>query len=465
LVNSCSTFDDLGYDVTCSAVNISILSAAAQNLKSLTGRLRQLPVSAYVNPAAVSDSVLSFPLSSYDLPGMLDFIGAGLPEPEKGMVLDASRQFKNSVMAQAIVGDENQKANGLAAWYPIGKYNFEGGIDLYSNLQWSGLSGWDKLLYHLIFQQDSTAPVPQNVTLAQGTGGLWKLAWENGYEPSGIESYQIRRSQNLTTTFSDQGGNADSSNWVKTGFTIASGDDGDTAYYSIGGQMTSKNAIQFDSSGNVGFTAEGIWGSLILESSADTSLEWDTLGFWNFYGEGPPKYCSAKVKTAQARIRISWNTSHSGWVYIDGIKVCHPDATKEIEEVNSSFPFYILSNHPGTDGFYQIRSVDSLQNQSSWSDAVFYLSESGVARVWPNPFKDKVFILFSSSTERLQEVKIFNILGQFIDRMSLQKKAINGRIAEYLYYWDPKSSIAGGIYIAQLNSDTGVRAVKMILIR
>jgi len=469
LVNSCSIFNDLGYQATCSAVNIGILSAASQSLKSLTGRLRQLPISVYVNTGAISDSVLSFPpFASYDLPGMLDFIGARLPEPEKIMVLTASRQFKNSVMVQFIAGNDYQKANGLAAWYPNGKYNFEGGIDLYSNLKWSGLSGWDKLLYHLIFQQDSTAPVPQKINLIQGSDGVRRLTWEPGYEPSGIESYQIRHSQNLITTFSDQAGTIDSSGWIKTGFTITVGDSRDTAYYSIGGQMTGKNAIQFDSSGNIGFTAEGIWGSLILESSADTFLEWDTLGIWNYYGEDQKKYCSSKIKSTAATIRISWNpfsSSLPSWVYIDDIKVSHPDASKEIETVNTSLLSHNLSNRPGSAGFYQARTVDSLQNQSSWSDAVFYRPESGFARVWPNPFKDKIFLLFSSSTGRSQDIKIFNILGQYVDKMTLKKREINGGTAENLFYWKPKASIAEGIYIAQLNSDTGVRAVKMILIR
>ncbi len=467
LVNSCNIFNDLGYQTTCSAVNIGILSAATQNLKSLTGRLRELPVSDYVNPAEVSDSVLSFPpFASYDLPQALDFIGKRIPDPEKTLVLDAGQQFKNSVMAQAITGNDNQKASGLAAWYPNGKYNFESGIDLYANLKWSGLSGWDKLLYQLIFQKDSTAPVPQNINLVQGPGGFRKLTWENGYDPSGIELYQIRHSQDLITDFIDRGGISDTSNWEKTGFVIVPKAGGDTAYYSIGGQMTGKNVIQFDSSGNIGFSAEGIWGSIVLESCVDTIVGWDTLGTWNFYREGFPKYCSAKVKTAQARIRISWNPFSGGyWVYIDDVKVCHPESTKGIETVSSLLPFYILSSQPGTEGFYQIRSVDSLLNQSSWSDVRFYQPAAGFIRAWPNPFKDKIFLLFSLPTGSMQKVKIFNVLGQFIDQMSVQKKTVNGGTTEILYYWEPKASMAAGIYIAQVNSDMGLRAIKLTLVR
>jgi len=255
------------------------------------------------------------------------------------------------------------------------------------------------------------------------------------------------------------------------GFTIASKNGGDTAYYSnsLDGQMTGKNAILFDSSGNIGFTAEGTengGGALILESSNDTTAGWDTLGVWNYFREPHQRYCSAKAKSASALVRFSWKPFSGGYgVYIDDIKVCHPDVTKEIETVNSLWPFYNLNSQPGSAGFYQARTVDSLQNQSSWSEAVFYRPEPGFVKAWPNPFKGKIFLLFSSSTGKMQEVKIFNILGQFVDRMSLRKKAINDGTTENLYYWEPKASIAEGIYIAQLNSDMGVRSVKMILIR
>jgi len=467
LVNSCNIYEDLGAQTTCSAVDIAILSQAAQNLKSLVDSIRKIPAAALVSPDVISDSSLNFPpVSSYDLPGMLGFIGTRLPEPEKTRVLSASQQFKNSVLKQTVTGEWYKKSNGLAVWYPIGKYNFESGIDLYSSLNWSDLSGWDKILHRLIFQQDSSAPVPQKIKLFQESGGVLKLNWESGYEPSGIKAYQIRHSQNLTTTFLDQGGNTDSSNWDKVGFTITLRDDGATTYFSIGGQMTSRNSIQFDSSGNIGFGAEGIWGSIILESCSDTAIGWDTLGTWNFYREGPPKYCSAKVKTTQARIRISWIPVSGGYgVYIDDIKVCHPDSTKEIKEVNPSSLFYILNSQPGTEGFYQIRSIDSLLNQSSWSDVRFYQPAAGFVRTWPNPLKDKIFLLFSSSNERMQEVKIFNILGQFIDEMSLQQKKTTGGTSEYLYYWVPKESQSSGVYIARLSSGQSIRSVKMILIR
>ena len=467
LVNSCNAFNDAGYQTTCSAVNIRMLSASAQDLRSLTGRLLQLPVSAYVDSNGIPGSVLSFPpYDSYDLPLALDYLGNRIPDPEKTLVLAASQKFRNSVLAQSISGSTYQPAQGLAVWHPDGKMNLESGTDPYHNLQWSGLSGWDKILYQLIFRQDSTAPVPQKVNLAQAAGGLGNLTWENGYDPSGIEICQIRHCQNLITDFYDRGGRSDSSNWHKNGFTIIPRANGDTAYFSIGGQMTSKNVIQFDSTGNIGFSAGGILGSIILESSSDTIAGWDTLGAWNLFGDSREKYYSAKVKSTAALIRFSWKPFSAGYgVYLDEIKVCHPDAAKEIETVTVSQPYYILGGQPGSAGYYQIRSVDSLQNQSSWSEARFYRPADGSLRSWPNPFKDKIFLLFSSSTERKQEVKIFNILGQYIDRMSLQTKAINGKTVENLYYWEPQASITDGIYIAQLNSDTGVRTIKMILIR
>jgi hypothetical protein len=467
LVNSCSVFTNLGYQVTCSAVDIDILSTAAQNLKSLIGRLRQLPVSAYVSPAAVSDSILGFtPYDSYDLSQALDYIGNRVPDPEKTLVLDASLQFRNSILAQSIIGSQYQSAQGLAVWYPDGRMNFESGIESYPGLNWSGLSGWDKLLYQLIFQQDSTAPVPQNIYLAQEAGGVRKLTWENDYDPSGIEMYQVRHCQNLITDFIDRGGRADSSNWEKAGFTIIPRADGDTAYYSIGGKMTGKNKIPFDSSGSIGFSAEGILGSIVLESSGDTASGWDTLGVWNRFGDSSKKFYSAKVKSTTALVRFSWKPFSGGyWVFIDNIKVCHPDPTKEIETVNTSLLFYNLTSQPGAAGFYQIRTIDSLQNQSSWSDGRFYYPVAGDIRAWPNPFKDKVSLFYSSSTGRMQDVKVFNILGQYIDKMSVEKKEINGGMTEIIYYWEPKESLAEGMYFAQINSDMGVRVVKMILIR
>lgn len=466
LVNSCSSYDDLGYQVTCSAVDINRLSAASKNLMSLAGRLKQLPISTYIRPTAIPDSALCF-LSgySYDLPLVLDFIGNRIPDPGKTLILDVSQQFKSSVLSQAIAGNDYQKASGLAVWYPNGKNNFESGIEAYRNLKWSGLSGWDKILYQLIFKQDSIAPVPQNVKLAQTNEGVWGVTWEIVYEPSGIERYQIRHSQALTTDFIDRGGSADSSNWIKTGFVIIPKDDGDTAYYSINGQMTSKKTIQFDSSGNIGFEAEGINGSLVLESSSDSNTGWDTLGIWNYFGEAQKRYCSAKVKSAAARVKITWNPNSSSWAYIDDIKVCHPDAAKEIVTVESYLPFYSLSSQSSTSGFYQIMSVDSMQNKSSWSEAIFYQPALSVIKAWPNPFKDKVCISFSSSTVKTQEVKIFNILGQYIDKMVLRKKETNGEMAENLFSWEPQTAIATGVYFAQMTSDSGVRAIKMILIR
>ncbi|MBI4727145.1 T9SS type A sorting domain-containing protein [candidate division TA06 bacterium] len=466
LVNSCSTFDDLGYQATCSAVDINSLSAAAQNLKPITGHLRQLPVSACVCSSAVTDSVLSFlPWYSYDLPLALDFIGNRIPDPEKTLVLDISRQFKNSVLAQFIAGDDYQKANGLAAWYPNGKYNFESGIEAYRNLKWSGLSGWDKILYQLIFQQDSTAPVPQQISLDKESEGVWKLSWDPGYEPSGIETYQIRHSQGLVTDFLDQSGSADSANWIKTGFAIVSRGAGDTAYYSIGGQMTIRDAFQCDSTGNIGLTAEGLWGSLVLESSPDTLLGWDTLGVWNFYGPGELKYCSAKVKTSLSRIRLNWKPFSSGWVYIDDIKVCHPDPAKSTQIISSPSPVHKLLRQPDGAGYYQVRAIDSLNNISSWSEAVFYRLESGFATAWPNPFKSEIMLAFSTGVGQSGEVKIYNVLGQYIDKMSLRQKKTNGDTAEYLYHWAPKTSLSNGIYLARISSGLDARTVKMILIR
>jgi hypothetical protein len=467
LVNSCGLYGNLGYQATCSAVDIGALSLAAQNLRSITGRLLQLPVSAYVGPGAISDSVLNFPpYSSYDLPLALDFLSRRIPDPEKTSVSEAGRQFKEAILAQSITGSQYQPAQGLAAWYPDGRMNFEIGIESYHNLNWSGLSGWDKLLYHLIFGRDSTAPVPQNISLAVSAGGQGKLSWENGYDPSGIKFCQVRHCRGLVTAFNDRGGASDSSNWNKTGFISVPGASGDTAYYSIGGQMTGKNAIQFDSSGNIGFNAKGIWGSIVLESSGDTAAGWDTLGAWNRFGDSTEKYYSAKVKNQTALVRFSWKPFSGGyWVCLDDIKVCRPDTTQEVETISVSPQFYDLTGQPGAAGFYQVRSVDSLQNKSPWSDSRYYLPATFSTRTWPNPFKDKIFLFHSSSTERLQEVKIYNILGQYIDKMSPGKRENLGGTEESLYYWEPKASTANGLYIALLNSDQGFRAVKMILIR
>lgn len=466
LATACNVFNELGYTTTCSAVDIDILSDATQNLRTLTGRLRQLPISDYVNPGEVSDSVLSFPpFASYDLPLMLDFIGRRSPEPERALTLETGRQFRNSILAQSITGSQYHSAQGLAVWYDSTDINFESGIESYHNLKWSGLSGWDKLLYQLIFQLDTSAAVPQDISLAGDAGGVYKLKWETGYDPAGVERYQIRHSQNMIIDFNDQGGSADSSNWDKAGFTIIPKTDGDTAYYSIGGQMTGKNAIQFDSSGNIGFTAEGINGSVTIESNSDSNSSWDTLGIWNYFGGAKKKYCSAKIKSTTATIRIGWNTSLAGWVYIDDIKVCHPDASRQIETIDSPNSFYNLSRVPGAAGFYQVRSVDSLQNQSSWSEARTYQPVPEFIRIWPNPFKDKISLLFFSSTERIQEVKIFNILGQYVDRMSMQKRTINGVMTESLYSWTPPTSMTDGVYIAQLKSDKSIRAVRIVMIR
>lgn len=469
LVRSCDIYEEMGYQVTCSAVNINSLSAATHNLKSVTDRLNQLPISAFISPTAIPDSVLSF-LSwfSYDLPLALDFIGNRVPDPEKTLVLDASRQFKNSVLVQSIAGDDYQTANGLAVWYPKEKNNFEKGIESYRNLKWSVLSGWDKLLYRQIYQQDLTAPIPQNVNLVQEYGGFGKLTWEGGYDPAGIERYQIRHSQQMIVDFNDRAGVSDSANWDKTGFRLINAGNGDTAYYSnsLDGQMTGKNAIQFDSSGNIGFYAKGIWGSIVLESSGDTTVGWDTLGIWNRFGDSSEYYYSAKVKSEAAFVRFIWNPFAGGnWVYIDNIKVCHPDIKAEIKIINTCLPFYNLNCQPGAAGFYQIRSVDSIQNQSPWSVACFYFHVNGSIKTWPNPFKDKVFVYCSSLTDWPQEVKIYNILGQFIDRMSMQDKTSNEGSTEKLYYWEPKAAVTNGIYIARVNSDIGVRAVKMILMR
>jgi hypothetical protein len=467
-VNACSLFNGQGYQTTCSAIDVSALSSAAQNLKSLTGRLRQLPVSNYLNPSAVSDSVLSFPpYSSYDLPLTLDLIGSGLPDPEKSLVLDAARRFRGSVLAQAITGSQYRSAQGLAVWYPYGRINFESGINTYRKLNWSGLSGWDRIAYQLIFQTDSTAPIPQNVSLDHKAGGLGNLTWENGYEPSGIDGYQIRHSQNLVTDFYDRGGRADSANWTMDGFTILPRANGDTAYYSsIGGRITGRKAMTFDSSGSIGFNAEGFMGALVLESSGDTANGWDTLGVWNCFSDSSEKYYSAQTNAGTESVRFSWRPFSGGYrVFIDDIRACHPDTAGTVEIIRSTIPAYSLGSQPGAAGFYQVRSVDSLNNQSSWSDARHYQPDAGLIRTWPNPFKDKVSLLFSSSTERIQEVNIYNILGQFIDRMSLGKRAINGETAENLYYWKPKTAMAEGIYFARLKTDAGIRAVKMILIR
>ncbi|MDO9391940.1 MAG: clostripain-related cysteine peptidase [bacterium] len=470
LVNSCSVYDNLGYQVTCSAVDIKRLSAASQNLKSLAGPLKRLPVSAFISSSAIPDSAVPDSVScffswySYDLSTMLDFIGNRIPDPEKTLVLDASRQFKNSVLIQSISGNDYQNASGVAAWYPKGKNNFESGIESYNNLKWTGLSGWDKILDQLIFQKDITAPVPQKVKMNQTAMG-GRLAWETGYEPSGIELYQVRHSKALIIDFFDQAGTSDTSNWTRTGFVIIPKADGDTAYYSISGQMTSKKAIQFDSSGNIGFDTEGINGFVVLESSSDSSTGWDTLGIWNYFGEAQNKYCSSKIKNTTANIRISWNTSHSGWLYIDDIKVCHPDFDKTVKINNTFVPSFTLSSLSGLNGFYQIRVIDSLKNISSWSKETFYRSDTDILRAWPNPFKRNIYISFLPSKESVTEVKIFNILGQYVDRMSLLEKGNNNGKEERLYLWEPKVSIAEGVYIARLDSNTGIRLVKMIFIR
>lgn len=466
LVNSCGSFG-AGYQTTCSAVDITSLSLSAQSLKLLAAPFRLLPIGAILDPVAVSDSVLSFPpWDSYDLAEVLDFMGTRLPEPERTGFLEAGRQLKKSVLARVTVGDQYQKAAGLAVWYPGGKYSFEGGIELYRRMRWSGLSGWDRVLQHLIFQKDSLAEVPQKTNLSRGPGDTWHLAWEPGYEPSGIASYQVRHSQSLITDFSDHGGSADSVNWIKEGFTISPRDDGDTAYYSIGGEMTLKDKVRFDASGNIGFWADGSWGSLILEFSSDTTAGWDTLGTWNWYRNSGKKYCSAKTKNITACIRFSWKPFSGGYrVFIDDIKACHPDTGSKVEVFETVVPFHTLNTQPGSQGFYQVRTIDSLQNASPWGKDVYHYQDAGCIRPWPNPFTKKVFLLFSAPATARPDVKVYNILGQYIDRIPLQKMEMNGGEAEYLFCWEPRAALAGGVYFARVNSGRSGRTIKMILIR
>lgn len=467
LVKSCGVYDSLGYQVTCSAVDICSLSAAAKGLMSLTGTLRQLPVSSYISAAAIQDSVLCFPpFASYDLCRTLDRIGGSIPDPENKMVLNASQKFRDCILAQSVSGSQYQSAQGLAVWFPTGRTNFQSQIESYHNLAWSGVSGWDKILYQLLCQNDSYAAAPQNIRVDANAQGIRQLKWESGYDPSGIDHYEIRHCQGLIIDFNDQGRNSDSANWDKTGFTIAPKADGDTSYYSIGGQMTIKTPILFDATGNIGFFAEGIWGIVILEYCSDPFTGWETLGTWDMFGVSRQYYCSAKVESESALIRFSWEPfSWGSWVYLDDIKVCHPDSEKAMEATDVSEDFYTLSNHPGAIGFYQIRSVDSLQNISAWSKDVYYQPPVDVFHAWPNPFKKKIYLSVSSLNETIREVKVFNILGQFVDRMKLQKGMLSGGISENLYCWEPEPKIVEGVYIAQLSSNKGSRAVKMILIR
>lgn len=466
LVRSCGGFD-AGYQVTCSAVDIEALARSARTLKNLVSQFRVLPSSDLPVLASITDSVLSFPpYVSYDLAEMLGFIGSRVPATVGARLEESGRLVKESVLAQSVTGSQYQKANGVAVWQPGGTHNFESGIDLYRRMQWSGSSGWDRILHHLAYQSDKVSAVPQNMKLEEGASESRRLCWEPGYEPSGIEKFQVRRSQNLVTSFSDQGGAGDSANWTKTGFTIVLESDGDTAYYSIGGQMTLRVKIPMDSSGNLGFWADGWWGSVIVESGSDTAGTWDTLGSWNYYGNAGKRYCSACIGNDQAYLRFSWRPFSAGYrVFIDDIRICFPEAGKKTEIFETIHPYYDLSVLSGGEGFYQVRTTDSLGNTGPWSQSIYVAATENRIKAWPNPFTKKIFLRFSTPAPANGEVKIYNILGQYIDRMSLQQQAIIGSQTEYMYRWEPKAYLAEGVYFAKVISGRNTGTVRLILIR
>jgi len=471
IVNACSMAYDGTTEIAFSAVDVERLSSWAEackrwindNASTITGI-----------PPAIIDSVQAFPLfDACDAISIFDKFGTYINGPAKTEWLLLRDSLQKCVITNYGSSFTYQNASGLSVWFPGNEYGFMSLSQKYWQLYWTRNSDWDIVIGRFLAVKDYEAPIVQKINSENNIKGAKLVFWENSYDFSRIQKYQLRTIAINDTLFYDGAEDAGERGFTLNGFSVVGQNRGyksEYSYFSTGGSLVSQVCIDIDSGGGVGWFIKGNRGECSLLASRDTLNGWDTAGIYECYYDTSWHYNFARIAAGRYWLKFDWKDEYTGWVYLDNISSLE-ELTDSSFEGETQDTFYLLPE-AFTKKIYQIRSFDKIGNIGEWSEP-FTVSANVFNNVkfWPNPAHNEINAISCFKVPTYPRLDIYNILGQRIASVDYRYSSYDVSSSNYSYFfkWNGKTDlntrVANGVYWGRVCSEHGIQIGRFVWLK
>lgn len=454
-----------------SALNVDSTCGALSLIRDFASAARRISPSAGL--AAVRDNVQEFqtgitpPDTSSDYVDLIHLLSLADTMVE-GDVADKGREaaekLKAAVVACGSTGAELGNAMGIAVWFPSRYEGFVNHYLDYVGLRFSMETSWEKFLFAHYGVPDTLPPLAPVLSVSNVTNHSCLLSWDDSYDLTGIDHYEIRHLLNLREVFSD-GAEEGSSAWDLDTFFISSGKahSGSNSYFSHKGTMTYGSTM--DAAGGAVLSFYYLISSTEASDRFYVEISEECSGWQpTFSVDGTSEtWKRAVVDLSESgcsdlglRFRFDSDGASDKWVFIDDILAVAADSIKMIADDASGTLWPVYNLTMGEHGF-QALAVDSFDNRSRWSE-VLYVSESLTLGPFsmPNPFRGRDGTNIVVELNELSSgsgLSIYSVSGRLVRRFPLSSRfsvirwdgtdSLGRPLASGVYFLKPSSGATG----------------------